>query len=98
MTDDGGPALQHTVVTDEFFAGMVAGVRRYAWWNDGVQFVGTCGTALTEAMRKLDREYGRACPHSRLKDENGVESCGRCGVVASDAMLAERKKKTSNAK
>ena len=27
------------------------GLRAYAWWKDGVQYVGSCGATLKEAMR-----------------------------------------------
>ena len=27
------------------------GVREYAWWKDGVQYVGTCGTTLEQALK-----------------------------------------------
>ena len=36
--------------------GMEAGVRAYAWWKDGVQYVGTSGTTLTEALATLDEK------------------------------------------
>ena len=28
------------------------GVRTWAWWKDGTQYVGTCGTTLKEALEK----------------------------------------------
>ena len=28
------------------------GVRAWAWWKDGVQYVGTCGTTLARALEK----------------------------------------------
>ena len=30
--------------------GYKAGLAVYAWWKDGVQYVGTCGTMLKEAL------------------------------------------------
>jgi len=27
------------------------GLRAFAWWKDGVQYVGTCGTTLKEALK-----------------------------------------------
>lgn len=36
--------------------GKKEGVRAYAWWKDGVQYVGTCGTTLKEALEKIDKE------------------------------------------
>jgi hypothetical protein len=29
-----------------------AGLREYAWWKDGEQYVGTCGTKLKDALKK----------------------------------------------
>ncbi len=31
--------------------GYEAGLKTYAWWKDGVQYVGTCGTTLKEALK-----------------------------------------------
>ena len=28
------------------------GVQNWAWWKDGVQYVGTCGMTLKEALQK----------------------------------------------
>lgn len=30
--------------------GYIAGLRAYAWWKDGLQYVGSCGTTLKEAI------------------------------------------------
>ena len=27
------------------------GLRAFAWWKDGVQYVGSCGTTLKEALK-----------------------------------------------
>ena len=37
--------------------GFVCGLREYAWWKDGVQHVGPCGTTLAEAIERALREY-----------------------------------------
>ena len=34
--------------------GFREGLRAYAWWGDGVQYVGTCGTTLGKAVAALD--------------------------------------------
>ena len=39
--------------------GYIAGLSAYAWWKDGVQYVGTCGTTLKEAIEHAKQEYGR---------------------------------------
>lgn len=34
--------------------GMIEGVRLYAWWSDGRQMVGTCGTTLRDAIQRIE--------------------------------------------
>lgn len=29
------------------------GLRAYAWWKDGVQYVGSCGTTLKQALKEI---------------------------------------------
>lgn len=41
-----------------FFDGIVEGYRRYAYWKDGVEYVGTCGTTLKDAISELKKEFG----------------------------------------
>lgn len=36
--------------------GLIDGVRRFAWWKDGVQYVGTCGRTYKEAIAEIERE------------------------------------------
>ena len=33
-----------------YIRGFLDGLREYAWWKDGEQQVGTCGTTLVEAI------------------------------------------------
>lgn len=37
--------------------GLREGLTRFAWWKDGVQYVGTCGTTLKQALEEVDREF-----------------------------------------
>ena len=37
--------------------GYIEGLRAYAWWKDGVQYVGTCGDTLEEAIENVKKEY-----------------------------------------
>ena len=39
-------------VKEATFKGYLDGIRQYAWWKDGVQYVGTCGTTLKEALKE----------------------------------------------
>lgn len=32
--------------------GFIAGLREYAWWKDGIQYVGSCGTTLKKAIEQ----------------------------------------------
>ena len=45
-----------------YLKGVEDGLRAYAWWKDGVQYVGTCGTTLDEAIERSRQEMidGRA--------------------------------------
>ena len=40
---------------DGFYEGMKEGVKLYAWWKDGVQYVGTTGRTLVEALSEVDK-------------------------------------------
>ena len=37
-----------------FKAGIKEGIWMFAWWKDGVQYVGTCGKTLKEALDEVD--------------------------------------------
>jgi hypothetical protein len=43
-----------------FYEGMKEGVRAYAHWRDGVQYVGTTGTTLAQALERIDSEEKQA--------------------------------------
>ena len=43
---------------EAWFRGFVSGLTEYAWWKDGEQYVGTCGTTLKKAIEKAKEEYG----------------------------------------
>jgi exonuclease VII small subunit len=34
----------------------VKGIKRFAWWKDGVEYVGTCGLTLEQALKEVDEE------------------------------------------
>jgi hypothetical protein len=36
--------------------GLIDGVRRFAWWKDGVQYVGTSRKTLKEAVTEIEQE------------------------------------------
>ena len=64
----------------EYWQGVEDGMRRYAWWKDGTEYVGTCGKSLKQAIRELDKEAGRDCPHN-FRDVDMVPYCMRCGIA-----------------
>ena len=37
--------------------GYLEGLKAYAWWKDGTEYVGTCGTTLKQAICQAQREY-----------------------------------------
>lgn len=39
-----------------YFDGRRDEARRWAWWKDGEQQVGTCGTTLRKALAEIDEE------------------------------------------
>ena len=39
---------------NEYYNGIVEGVRLYAWWKDGVQYVGTCGKTLKQSLQDVE--------------------------------------------
>jgi len=41
---------------NEYFDGMIDGIRLYAHWEDGVQFVGTTGKSLKTAIENIESE------------------------------------------
>lgn len=43
-----------------YYGGYVDALRDYAWWKDGTQYVGTCGTTLAEAIARVAKaaEFG----------------------------------------
>ena len=41
--------------TRAFYQGMREAVRNYAWWRDGVQYVGSTGTTLKQAIDDIDQ-------------------------------------------
>lgn len=42
--------------TKTYYNGMRLGVAEYAHWKDGVQYVGTCGKTLKEAIAEIDQK------------------------------------------
>ena len=43
-------------MTKAFFAGIREGVTMFAYWKDGVQYVGTTGKTLAKAIEQINDE------------------------------------------
>lgn len=43
-----------------YYDGVKEGLWKYAYWKDGVQYVGNMGTTLKEAIAKVDEECKKA--------------------------------------
>ena len=43
-----------------YYNGIREGIEQYAHWRDGVQYVGTCGRTLKDALKDIDAEEQRA--------------------------------------
>lgn len=39
-----------------YYDGVKYGIYKYAWWKDGIQYVGTTGKTLKEAYAEVDIE------------------------------------------
>jgi hypothetical protein len=51
-----------------YYEGLRDGVHRYAHWRDGVQYVGTTGSTLAEALEDINRaEQHLLDKYNRLK-------------------------------
>ena len=47
-----------TLAKQAFARAFIAGMKRFAWWKDGVEMVGTCGTTLAKASKEVLAEAG----------------------------------------
>ena len=41
---------------NEYYDGMIEGVRLYVHWKNGIQYVGTCGKLLAKAIMEIEDE------------------------------------------
>lgn len=52
----------------EYYEGFIAGLTEYAWWQDGIQHVGSCGTTLKTAVEQI-KEQAYLIDNVRLDDK-----------------------------
>lgn len=43
---------------EEYDQGYIDGLKAYTHWKDGFEYVGTCGTLLSDAIRRRHETYG----------------------------------------
>jgi len=75
----GGVMLQTQNLTDRekmaYKIGVAVGIRMYAWWKDGQQYVGTSGKLLDRALQELaEMPAPEELSLELLEDEHGHES------------------------
>ncbi len=51
---------------NEYYDGIVEGVRMYAHWKSGEQFVGTTGKTLKQALKEIEEERQQALGNDNL--------------------------------
>jgi hypothetical protein len=49
-------ACSHEVIIKAYYNGKRKGITLFAWWKDGIQYVGTCGNTLADALKEIDDE------------------------------------------
>ena len=63
-----------------YYNGIREGIEQYAHWKDGVQYVGTCGQTLKDALKRIDSEEKRAleilADRKEIKSELGYSRIG----------------------
>ena len=52
--------MSKVMLTRAYYNGIREGIEQYAHWKDGEQFVGTCGTTLKDALKRIDAEEKHA--------------------------------------
>lgn len=62
---------------ERFREGRRAGWRDFAWWKDGVEYVGTTGTTLREVLERDAPVDWRSCDHKFVDSS----CCLKCGWV-----------------
>ena len=63
--------MDKKLLNEAYYNGIREGIKQYAWWRDGVQYVGTTGSTLKDALKRIDSEEKRAL--ELLEKHFGVE-------------------------
>lgn len=63
---------------DEYMEGFIDGMTCFAWWKDGVQYVGTTGKILKEAIEQV-KETWNYTPNDQQNNNSYWDFC--CYVI-----------------
>jgi hypothetical protein len=78
-TDSGASAISKNIVSipaqdrrdcvmcGEFNKGLIEGIKRYAWYDNGVLCVGPFGKTLERALAEIESEYRQKRPGISMK-------------------------------
>jgi hypothetical protein len=64
--------MNKRLLNKAYYNGIREGIEQYAHWKDGVQYVGSCGTTLSDALKRIDSEEKRA--EELLEDRKEIKS------------------------
>ena len=64
--------------SDAWIEGFAQGVRAFAWWKDGSQYVGTTGTKLKDVIADIQLEIGVNQHEAKLRAKPETEKCPDC--------------------
>ena len=65
----GLPAFCSIREVQQYFSGLREGLRMFAWWKDGVEYLGTCGTKLKDIQKEMDEKEAKAIADYEGKEE-----------------------------
>ena len=55
------------LMSKSYKRGLIEGIKMFAWWKDDVQYVGTTGMTLKQALAEIDSESGKKKPGISMK-------------------------------
>lgn len=77
MTENSGESKQNHIkiidpdydrlMSKSYKRGLIEGIKMFAWYKDGVQYVGTTGKTLKQAIAEIESERGQKKPGISMK-------------------------------
>lgn len=64
--------MSKVMLAKAYHEGVREGLTMYAHWRDGVQYVGTCGKTLKQALAEIDKQEQDTLDH--LQDKKDIAS------------------------